>query len=157
VGDQTPAGWDFVVTGPVAEVPLNPHSAAVENVQWNGHRYDVLGISWGWTEATIPLTAPDCLCAADFNADGAVDQGDLDMVLLNWGEFLLPGTWPHQQPDVVRQSSLDAVLLAWGDVSPAKLMGTSAVPEPSAMLLAAIVIAAACVPSAPSAPAAIMH
>ena len=57
----------------------------------------------------------------DFSASGAVEQGDLDFALLNWG--------------ITTQSELDAVLLGWGEGAQVPL-AAAAVPEPSAILLA---------------------
>jgi hypothetical protein len=142
---QTADGWIASVTGPTKTLdPTNPRdvNVAVYDFNANGHRYDMILVEYGWTEATIPLTAPDCLCSGDHNADGSVDQADMDLVLLNWG-MLPPAEWTHDPPEFVRQRSLDAVLIAWGDVSPPKLIGGAAVPEPATVVL--ILVAALCV------------
>jgi hypothetical protein len=82
---QTLGGWFIALFGPVMRFDIFEQPAAVENVLVNGHRYDVLAHYYAWQEEGVPLTAPDCLCHGDFNADGAVDQSELDMVLLDWG------------------------------------------------------------------------
>jgi hypothetical protein len=54
----------------------------------------------------------------DYNNNGRVEQGDLDLVLLNWG---IEGTppplgWINDLPEgIIDQAELDAVLLDWGD------------------------------------------
>jgi hypothetical protein len=53
----------------------------------------------------------------DFNDDGIVEQGDLDLVLLHWGQDgnNIPPTWFGPPPTgLVDQDELDAVLLNWG-------------------------------------------
>jgi hypothetical protein len=73
----------------------------------------------------------------DYNANGTVDQADLDLVLLNWGETLASPAelgWVNDLPDgLVDQAELDGVLLHWG--SAASTLANSNVPEPSAALL----------------------
>jgi hypothetical protein len=62
-----------------------------------------------------------------------VDQGDLDLVLLNWGAIatMPPEGWANDLPiGSVDQDELDKVLLNWG--SAASTLATSSVPEPSA-------------------------
>jgi hypothetical protein len=73
----------------------------------------------------------------DYNASGTVDQADLDLVLLNWGETLASPAelgWVNDLPDgIVDQAELDGVLLNWG--SAASSLATASVPEPSAAVL----------------------
>jgi cyclophilin family peptidyl-prolyl cis-trans isomerase len=80
----------------------------------------------------------------DYNANGRVEQGDLDLVLLNWGEDAapLPAGWFQDLPSgTVDQSELDGVLLNWGSAaaSAAPLASTS-VPEPATWFLAALAV-----------------
>jgi serpin B len=81
------------------------------------------------------------LFAGDFNGDGQVDQGDLDLVLLNWGAdagqpIRLDG-WRIGTPEgIVDQGELDAVLLHWGRITQTDLQ-TSSIPEPATWLLVA--------------------
>lgn len=75
----------------------------------------------------------DDLLIGDFNANGAVEQGDLDLVLLNWGNAAepLPSGWIGQTPTGrIDQDELDAVLLNWGASEP--MVAAAAVPEPAA-------------------------
>ena len=75
----------------------------------------------------------------DTNADGRVDQADLDAVLLGWGQHVA-AAW-HGSGDLdgnglIDQGDLDRVLANWG--SSVDHVGTStvAVPEPASALLA---------------------
>jgi hypothetical protein len=71
----------------------------------------------------------------DYNGNGQVEQGDLDLVLLNWGQPGVPGGWVNDLPDGnIDQAELDGVLLNWGNMATAAL-GASAVPEPSALMI----------------------
>ena len=72
----------------------------------------------------------------DYNGGGQVEQGDLDLVLLNWGAAgtPAPANWVNDLPEgLIDQAELDKVLLNWG--STAALAATAAVPEPSSALL----------------------
>jgi hypothetical protein len=78
---------------------------------------------------------------ADYDQSGVVDQGDLDLVLLNWGikhfenGLSAPVGWTNDLPiGPVDQDDLDKVLLNWGRQSTAGLPAAS-VPEPSAAAL----------------------
>ena len=73
--------------------------------------------------------------AGDYNGDGFVGQSDLDLVLLNWGETVLPGGFDENAlvgggpfDGLVSQNELDGVLLNWGG---GVLPSASVVPEPS--------------------------
>jgi uncharacterized membrane protein len=66
----------------------------------------------------------------DYNASGQVEQADLDLVLLNWGQSGVPAGWMNSLPDgAIDQAELDGVLLNWGNA--AGRTAASAVPEPS--------------------------
>jgi hypothetical protein len=86
----------------------------------------------------------DEILTGDFNGNAQVEQGDLDLVLLNWGsEGRTPLGWTNDLPDgTIDQNELDRVLLHWGDAAAG--LSAGGVPEPStwAMLL----LAAASVP-----------
>jgi hypothetical protein len=70
----------------------------------------------------------------DYNANGTVEQADLDLVLLNWGQSGVPAGWTNDLPDGnIDQAELDGVLLNWGNV--AALGSAAGVPEPSTLLL----------------------
>jgi serpin B len=84
--------------------------------------------------------------SGDFNGDGKVDQGDLDVVLLDWGanasgHQILEGWRIGRADGPIDQGELDAVLLNWGDSLPT--LGHAGVPEPAAWILALIFVAAA--------------
>jgi hypothetical protein len=83
----------------------------------------------------------------DYNGNGQVEQGDLDLVLLNWGEELTnPGDvgWTNDLPGgLIDQDELDRVLLGWGGSAP--LSGGGGVPEPSSWVLGMAGLLAACV------------
>jgi hypothetical protein len=54
----------------------------------------------------------------DYNASGQVEQADLDLVLLNWGQATPPppAGWTNDLPSGnVDQAELDGVLLNWGN------------------------------------------
>jgi hypothetical protein len=83
----------------------------------------------------------------DYDLSGTVDQGDLDLVLLNWGQDAGPAPlgWIHDLPGgAIDQNELDDVLLNWGQA----IMGPGgqSVPEASAwmVLLAVVPWAAGC-------------
>ena len=73
----------------------------------------------------------------DYDNSGAVGQGDLDLVLLNWGDTAppVPAGWVNEQPaGLIGQAELDGVLLNWGNSA---LAGSIAgVPEPSTFVMA---------------------
>ncbi len=72
----------------------------------------------------------------DYDGTGAVGQGDLDLVLLNWGKTPppVPAGWVNEIPEgLIGQTQLDGVLLNWGNGTPVALTG---VPEPTTLALA---------------------
>ncbi len=90
------------------------------------HPDDIAGAHFVYGTPTIP---------GDFNGNGQVEQGDLDLVLQNWGTVVdpvspLPG-WNKRQPfGTVDQAELDQVLQHWGNVAaPGGAM--AGVPEPA--------------------------
>jgi uncharacterized protein YjbI with pentapeptide repeats len=94
-------------------------------------------------EVTLTLTG-------DYNDDGAVEQADLDMVLLNWGQELINPSaagWPNDLPSgTVDQQELDRVLLGWGGTGPMVAAASIAgVPEPSSWALLFVIACAAAV------------
>ncbi|MEM1445796.1 MAG: hypothetical protein AAGF84_07070 [Planctomycetota bacterium] len=73
----------------------------------------------------------------DFNGDGRVEQGDLNLVLTNWGQ---DGSTPPEGWDAhniglgtIDQAELNAVLSHWGGTLAPDLRGLVVVPEPAAM------------------------
>lgn len=80
----------------------------------------------------------------DFSGNGFVDQGDLDLVLSNWGQSAdgIPLGWIQDFPqEVVDQPELDSVLVNWGVLGHTAPRAVTAagqgasIPEPSAILL----------------------
>jgi hypothetical protein len=80
--------------------------------------------------------------AGDYNANGIVEQSDLDLVLLNWGNAGPPppeGWLNHLPEGPIDQAELDAVLLNWGaggEISARPQLNglfAASVPEPSAL------------------------
>ena len=83
-------------------------------------------------ETSIPIGVISGL-TGDYNGDGFVSQADLDLVLLNWGDTVVPPAWvATDQFDGVQvsQNELDGVLLNWGDGIPP----VTAVPEPASLV-----------------------
>lgn len=75
--------------------------------------------------------------AGDFDGDGVINQGDLDLVLLHWGNTFEPGSGINVASAIkVDQRALDAVLLHWGAAAPSP--DSAAVPEPATWLLCAL-------------------
>jgi len=111
-----------------------------------------------WLEVTVLANANTGLAGADvhywgdnvgatgdFNADGIVSQGDLDLVLLNWGGSIadqaVQDNWHSQLPvGVIAQARLDDVLLNWGNLLFA--------PEPPAVAITAPAMSVAAPPAA---------
>lgn len=100
----------------------------------------------GFADVNLNLTfTPLGSLVGDYNGDGFVSQGDLDLILLNWGDTTLPTGFDTDALDgggpfdgLMGQNELDGVLLNWGDGTP---LGASAIPEPSAaVLLGSLVI-----------------
>ncbi|CAN0451920.1 unnamed protein product, partial [Ectocarpus fasciculatus] len=70
----------------------------------------------------------------DANLDGAIEQGDLDAVLNNWGSQVAGwATGDYNGDQTVNQADLDVVLNGWGDTVAPNLAGF-AVPEPATAL-----------------------
>lgn len=72
------------------------------------------------------------LAEGDFNADGRVDNGDLNLLLGNWGSATVPAEWTNNFVTPVDNGELNALLGTWGAGVPA------AVPEPMGLLVVAI-------------------
>lgn len=83
------------------------------------------------------------LVPGDYNDDGTVEQGDLDLVLLNWGDEVTSGVanWINNPPTdgVIDQNDLDRVLLNWGGTA---AVAASVVPEPASACLVIMTLVA---------------
>ncbi|WP_197524976.1 PEP-CTERM sorting domain-containing protein [Botrimarina hoheduenensis] len=76
--------------------------------------------------------------AGDFNADGKVDNGDLNLLLGSWGAATVPPTWVNGFVSPVDNGELNDLLGNWG-------FGVGvAVPEPASALLVTLAGVAAC-------------
>lgn len=75
----------------------------------------------------------------DYNGSGQVEQGDLDLVLLHWGQSgeTPPAGWSQDFPSgLIDQEELDGVLLHWGGTAETAVAGGGVlVPEPASVLL----------------------
>jgi hypothetical protein len=75
----------------------------------------------------------------DYNANGTVEQGDLDLVLLNWGDSaspLPPGWFQNLPSGAIDQGELDGVLLNWGNSAAETQLAADSVPEPTSWIIA---------------------
>ncbi len=119
----------------------------------DGLYHDPVAVTLGADSVTLSL-APESMMTlvleflgslpGDYDGSGQVEQGDLDLVLQNWGIDTDPpdgptvriAGWVNQFPDgVVDQDELDGVLQNWGGASAPDFGGLD-VPEPVAGLLA---------------------
>ncbi len=128
--------------------------------QWGMSGSD--GSQWNM-DASLPANQPDnvpatqwlsdfvsnplvVVLAGDYNGSGLVEQGDLDLVLQNWGLDTgvggIPAGWLNDLPSgLIEQEELDGVLSNWGATASPDFGGV-VVPEPTmAWLVAAGVYA----------------
>jgi hypothetical protein len=100
-------------------------SATFEGEHGRTYRfYSIATDNVGYTEAAPPAadaqtttTDSPMILTGDYNGNGIVEQADLDLVLLNWGQTppSPPPGWLFELPvGAVDQQELDAVLLNWG-------------------------------------------
>lgn len=84
--------------------------------------------------------------AGDFNNNGAVENGDLTLLLNNWGAAVppVPAGWTGDQPTTpaIDNSELTALLNNWGNTAGAGagVLGTTAVPEPGTCALVLVAL-----------------
>jgi hypothetical protein len=118
--------------------------------QQDGHSLELLMTALAGQVAQLRvLTEPALLIPGDFNGDLVVDQGDLSLVLLHWGQdgALPPLGWTTNQPGgLIGQGQLDAVLLHWGDRAEALVSaaGPLPVPEPGTLVILLAALGAIC-------------
>ncbi len=118
------------------------------NGQIDGDRVTLDSIQlFGNTDAQVYLdeifwdpTAEFAALIGDYNFSGQVEQGDLDLVLQNWGVDSnvdgVPAGWLADLPTgLIEQNELDRVLTNWGDTASPDFAGASNVPEPASLIL----------------------
>ncbi|MCG8363223.1 MAG: PEP-CTERM sorting domain-containing protein [Pseudanabaenales cyanobacterium] len=144
VGSDEVTMWTLGGGGfnPDLALPASPASQAL-NLAWIGGGDPLLDLTleYGLSDPLEPPVATADLVVinpvpGDYDASGTVEQGDLDLVLLNWGDPAtpVPAGWVNQLPTgLIDQDELDGVLLNWGNTSEPGSVGV-AVPEPSAMI-----------------------
>jgi len=96
------------------------------------------GAIWFDNASLVELIAESPMLEGDYDDSGQVGQGDLDLVLLNWGADTppVPEGWVNQLPSgQIGQAELDGVLLNWGAFAQIPAGATAAVPEPTCALL----------------------
>lgn len=90
---------------------------------------DFTGFVFGAFDNLIVTTGAVSANPGDFNGDGMVDNGDLNLLLGNWGSSTVPGEWINGFDAPVDNGELNALLGNWGFG-----VGT-AVPEPTTLVL----------------------
>ncbi len=117
---------------------------ANQNTQRNGNTYIVREgtASFDLNAIFTALTG----VTGDYNGSGQVEQGDLDLVLQNWGVDTgvtgLPAGWINDKDNVgqVEQTELDRVLQNWGSTGAPNFGGFTelpGVPEPAGVAVLA--------------------
>ena len=102
--------------------------------------FDGSGVNYDLVDLSLTPTGSGAL-EGDYDGSGTVSQGDLDVVLLNWGGVTFSGD-ENALPDggpfdgVIGQNELDGVLLNWGNSIPSAAV--SAIPEPTSLVLIAL-------------------
>ena len=111
--------------------------------EYTGSRVAQEGSNFNEYTGSLVHTPDTGAIDGDYNWSGQVEQGDLDLVLLNWGDSAspVPPLWtnpdfPPTSPSI-DQDDLDGVLLNWGK-TPASAAASAAVPEPASALLLVI-------------------
>ena len=88
---------------------------------------------------------PSGIVAGDpFDWREQVEQADLDLVLLHWGDdaSMAPPTWINHLPTGnVDQDELDLVLLNWGKSLGQGLVSSASVPEPGSTAILCVCVA----------------
>ena len=153
VGSDEVATWTLGPGGvlPPVSVPTAGNGLSL-NLAWIGglaNPLTDLSFQYGPVGLTAPngdpiFTLPGTIrvlaaagLAGDYNNTGAVEQGDLDLVLNNWGGPRTAGFVANADGFAttnVDQEELDRVLNNWGSTSSPSFTG-SAVPEPGAALI----------------------
>ena len=115
-------GDGLYLNGTVVDIEADPAPTNTQFAQWTGDISGVGDISSPETTLTVPSSAVEVTAtyesalAGDLDGDGFVGQGDLDIVLDNWG--MSPPADPRADPsgdESVGQADLDIVLDGWGE------------------------------------------
>lgn len=124
-----------------SDTPIVGAFATQDIIVFNDKTFDVI---YNPTSVVLEVVAATSVIG-DYNADGFVNQADLDLVLLNWGNIILPAGWINtDQFDGVQvsQNELDGVLLNWGNGTPGMTPPTTAnvntIPGPASAALLAL-------------------
>ena len=142
VGEARRFGTGTFNTPPLLELWADAKSFTVHTGDGNGNfvtfqRADLTFASTALNQIMVD-TAPEMLVGlpGDFDGNGSVGNGDLTLLLDNWGDAVppTPTGWNGLAPTTpgVGNDELTALLDGWGDVADA----ASAVPEPTTLLLA---------------------
>jgi hypothetical protein len=116
-------------------LPGTPQAYPTSRIAQNGVNYD------GITGTCV--CGPDIFLPGDFDGNGSIGNGDLTLMLDNWGETVPPSPvgWIGWQPTApgIGNDELTYLLDGWGTT--AGLPETAAaVPEPAALLLATVLL-----------------
>ncbi len=111
-----------------SDEPIDGTFANINLPEFSGLTFDVLH-----SPLAIVL---ETVLAGDYDDSGQVEQGDLDLVLQNWGLDTatagVPTGWVNDLSfGLIDQAELDGVLLNWGNTA-APAFGRAGVPEPAA-------------------------
>ncbi len=149
-GDDVLLAWNDGMLTEILRAGDVLDGITVEDIAFNrgGAAGEFFGFSISGTTSGNPASAvyrgtfsvtPDPVLVGDYNNSGQVEQGDLDIVLQNWGtatftgdENALVGGGPFD--GTVDQNELDGVLQNWGSTSAPDFDG-GVVPEPASLAL----------------------
>jgi len=116
------SGDGFYLSGTVVDIDADPAPSNMQFDQWTGDVGPCADVYAASTTYTMPAADSEItaaykpLLAGDLDGNGLVGQGDLDIVLDNWGDS--PPSDPRADPSgdgSVGQADLDIVLDSWGD------------------------------------------
>ncbi len=136
-------GDGMAVVDQIAALPRfffgsSPSEPPFNEVPLKGQNGDPLEDRFVFMESIAVISVMD----GDFNGNGQVEQGDLDLVLQNWGQTAsqaVVGLY-GLGPGTIGQGALDAVLQDWGGVAAPDFSAAppGVVPEPGALGVAAL-------------------
>ncbi len=128
------AQWDGWVNG---DGLIEGQTVTLDSIQFFGSDDATVWLDAVMFDPFGSLAAAVAGLPGDYDGSGQVEQGDLDLVLQNWGQDTsggAPGGWINDLPDgVIDQAELDAVLQNWGS-SATPALGGLTVPEPVALM-----------------------